>query len=376
MSLVLKTTGIIAFICLLMLLTRKQKVFSYQSIEEHGYDPYDYVLFLLIAFAGVLIIVEGFRFGFEDTGNYKGIYSSNIPANLSEIFNASLSSSLEPGFIFIQWCLRKISTEPQFFILFCAVVIVVSDVYFIRKHAINLPFSLLLYFLFSFIGSMNGLRQTLAVVLLMWGFRWVVEKKYIKYIVLILLASTIHRTALVVIPLLFIMGGKRWNKGLIVFVLFCFFSVVFPGPINFLIGRFAGEEYSHYLVSYLTGANILHVFIDGVPLVLGIIYHVKNRDTIGNNRPMDILINMQAISFGFMVLATSMAQYARIGMFMRNSTALVVPFLIENVFDGENKKVIKVTAIVLYFIVFITDAVILNNDGALKYLYLDFSMLG
>lgn len=37
-------------------------------------------------------------------------------------------------------------------------------------------------------------------------------KKYIRCILVILLASTIHQTALIMLPIIFIVQGKPWNK--------------------------------------------------------------------------------------------------------------------------------------------------------------------
>lgn len=365
MALVHRTTFTIIVICLLMAATRRVKIYNGGFV---GKDPYEYSIFLTIVFAGVLIFVEGFRHGYMDTGNYKGIYQY-----LSDDLGDVLSSS-QPGFDFLQWLLRKISTKPQFFLLVVAAFINIADLIFIKRNTNDFPFSIFLYFVLSFIGNMNGIRQITAATFLMLAFPWVEEKKYFRYIVWVVILSTIHRSILVVIPLLFIFGGKRWNIGVVGFVLFCVFSAVVPGPINAIIGNLVSYDYSHYLTAYTRGANIFNVFVEAVPLVLGLLYHRSNIDRIGENRTIDVLINMQAIRFGFVVLATGMAQYARIGMYMKNVTAIIIPFLINNVFIGSGKKYIKVTAIILYLLMFIVENAMLNAKGAFDVLYLDFSI--
>ena len=369
MTLLKWTTVLAVFLCFLLLTTRRRKA----GLVAEDEDPYVYVNLFIVSFVALLIVVEGFRYGYQDTLNYKGIYHDFPDGNLSLL----LKSSKQPGYDLIQWLLRKISTHEQFIIIVCAIFFTIADVVFIKKYASNFVFSLYLFFLLSFTGSMNGLRQLLAATFLMLAFPLLQKRKfwsYVVYILLIILMSSIHRSILVLIPLMLIYSGERWNKWLVLFLAFCGFSMVIPGPINFLIGRYVADEYSHYLTSYNHGASILHVLVEAVPLVLGYYYHKTNKPNVGENRVVDVLINMQAIRFGFMMLATNMAQYARIGMYLKNCTALIVPFLITKVFDKQSAKIVHILAIILYFALFVAENSTVANGGGFEVFYLDFSI--
>ena len=367
MSVVVQTTVAVYFICAAMYVTRREK----PEIPNIYNDSYQYYGIFYVIFALTLIFPQAFRYGYEDTNNYKGIYHE-LPNTLNEIFEMFPDYK---GWGFIQWCLRHISTNGQFLIIFCAVFFTVADIYFIKKYSKDTGLSLYMYFMLTFLSNCNGTRQTFAAVLLMMAFPWICKKKYVPYILYIVLLSTVHGSILYIIPLVFLYSGKRWNKGIIVFIVACAVSAVFPGPLNAIIGNVVDEDYSHYLNVYARGANVMHVFVDGVPLVLGIIYHVRNKDNVGENRVVDVLINMQAIKFGFMVLATGMAQYARIGMYMRNSTVLIVPFLINQVFGERYRRKVKYAAIVLYFLLYAYDVYTLNASNRFERFYLDFSIL-
>lgn len=367
MKLVMTTTLLMLLLCFLLYATRHRK-----RVEvDIGEDKYLYSRFLIFAVFIVLIVAEGFRHGYQDTVNYKGIYNS-----LSDNLQIALLSELESGYVIFQWLLRKINPHPQFIIIVSAILITMADIRFIKKYAYNFVFSLYLYFLFSFTGNINGIRQILAASILTFAFPLAVRKKYLRYILVVLLASTFHKSALIVIPLLFIFSGKRWNLGLICFEIFCLFSMFFSGPLNMLVNLFATDSYANYLEHYTASANIMNVFISAVPLVMGILYHRQNPVDKSGNRVMDVLINMQAISFGFMVLATKMAQYARIGGYMRHATALVIPFLIDKLFSNNNRKIVKAIAITLYLAVFLYEAFLSNARGYYDVLYLDFRIFG
>lgn len=371
MELVQNTTIAILLICMLLSFSKRRRYAHIDTYSDPYSDPYSYSLFLIVVFVVVLIFVEGLRHGYEDTANYKGTYNKSIDGDLETL----LRSSKEPGFVLIQWLLKRLSSEPQFFILVVAAFLNTADVWFIKKYSTDLSFSLYLYFLLAFLANMNGIRQLTAATFMMLAFRWVVEKKYVRYVLLVALLSTIHRSILVVIPLILVFGGRRWNIFAILFLLFCLFSAVVPGPINALIGALAEDDYAGYITGYTANASIINVFIEAVPLILGLFYHVNNMGGNKNNsRAIDILINMQIVRFGFMLLATGMAQYARIGMYMKNVTALLVPFLIDRVFGGKDKQIVKLAAIGLYFIVFVVQNRLLNARGSFDVLYLDFSM--
>ena len=364
MTTVVITTIIITVLCVfLQILKRNRKTPISNYADQSRYSRI--IIFFVMA---TLIVVIGFRYSYADTRNYKMGYNA-IPENIDELFAMSKS----PGFDLIQWLLRLISTDPQFICIAMAVIFTVIDVWFIRKHSYDFPLSLFMYFLLYFASNMNGLRQGLAAVFMLPGFVWACRKRRARYIALALLLSTIHKSVLITIPLMFLFSGKRLNTGLVIFAAFCCLSAFFPDPINFLIGNLVSDDYAHYIYNYAAQANILHVLVEAVPLALGIIYHLGGTRTVVENRALDVLINMQVIRFSFMVLATRMAQYARIGMYMRHVPLLLVPMIIPYVFKGKSAYYVKLIAAVLYLTEFLLEMYISMNGGRLV---LDFRILG
>ena len=73
----------------------------------------------------------------------------------------------------------------------------------------------------------NGMRQFVAVTITIACFPWIIEKKYIRAVIVILIASLFHQSALLVIPFVFIVQGKAWNKKTILFILAVIIVVIF-----------------------------------------------------------------------------------------------------------------------------------------------------
>ena len=68
-------------------------------------------------------------------------------------------------------------------------------IYYRRKISISMGW---LCFLFIFYGdTLNAMRQFIAMAIVFWGFHYALEKKYKKYIIVVLLATLFHNTAII-----------------------------------------------------------------------------------------------------------------------------------------------------------------------------------
>jgi len=77
---------------------------------------------------------------------------------------------------------------------------------------------------------MSGLRQALAITLFILAFDYIIDKKFIKAIILILVAALFHKTALICLPLVFfgyISEYKQYHKTLFFSIVICLVFVVF-----------------------------------------------------------------------------------------------------------------------------------------------------
>lgn len=109
----------------------------------------------------------------------------------------------------------KLNFYPLFFIVFGTVQLWLMNLT-IKKVGIETSYSWLLYLLlpFLFLQDLCIVRQALAVQIVLYSFFLLKEKKYIKYILLILVAFNIHKTALIGligIPFILFEINNKWN---------------------------------------------------------------------------------------------------------------------------------------------------------------------
>ena len=143
---------------------------------------------LLICF---LVLITGFR------SVEVGIDS----ANYAEIWDAVLVGIpvfLEVGFQMLIQFLQRISTNPT--ILFVTCSIITFDLLIIRlwdfRNVASFTVMILVLFMLVVMPSMNTMRQYCAVSIVFYGTKFLFQKKYLKFILSVLIATSLHTSSL------------------------------------------------------------------------------------------------------------------------------------------------------------------------------------
>lgn len=127
----------------------------------------------------------------------------------------------DPGYLFFQKIIQIVVNDYQIYLIVIAVLFFSALGNFIYKNTyriIDVMFAFILYStLFYAFFSITGHRQTIATAVALYGYELIKRKKLLPFIILILLASTIHRSVLIFIPLYFIRSQKAIKYLLISF---------------------------------------------------------------------------------------------------------------------------------------------------------------
>ena len=177
------------------------------------------VLFFIL---GVFIFVAGGRFEFANGGDwfiYKEYFvAAPVFGNFDDL--VPLNLFFEPGF-FVLTCFIKLFSDNFLFYFFSIETISVALLYFSLKEYTRYPLvSLLLYFPLFFLSlDLIAIRSLLAVQLFLYSIQFIVDKKLLKYCLILLIATLIHISAIVLFPMYFILN-KFYSKKFVVIVIF------------------------------------------------------------------------------------------------------------------------------------------------------------
>lgn len=165
--------------------------------KENKHTFYQLVFFLIVIF--VLWFLTAFRSAMmgNDTLNYVRYFQVFGQGGID------LDSRIEIGYQILNILVYKISYNPYFFLGFVATLCYVGTGIYIYKYSDNIVFSTVLLFPIAYSFFASGLRQAIAMVICLFAYQAIKNKKYWLAILLILLASTFHTSALLMLALLF-----------------------------------------------------------------------------------------------------------------------------------------------------------------------------
>ena len=192
--------------------------------------------FAAFAFCPVVIMAT-FRGDMGDSYAYKTMFR-NLPNTISGLLNYIPSVTKDKGFSALSGIIKCIfgSNDVVYFCVLASIqAIILVTIY--RKYSTNYLLSIFLFIASTdYLSWMfNGVRQFAAVTIIFASTKFMLEKKWVPTILMILLASTMHQSALVMIPIVIIVQGKAWNKRTILFLSAALVAVTFVNQFTSIL---------------------------------------------------------------------------------------------------------------------------------------------
>lgn len=288
------------------------------------------------------------RLNFGDTEVYRTIFL-NAPAAISQIPVYLAEHTKDRGFSVLIIIIKSIiGNSDKLFFLLIAIFQIFCVVYFFRKYSTDF-----LLCMFMFVAStdylswmFNGMRQFIAVGIILLSFGLTLRKKNIPAICLILLAATIHGSALLMLPILFVVQGKAWNKRTFLMMAGVCVVILFVDQFTTILDTMLAEtQYSDLITNEIwtndDGTNMLRVLFYSIPAVLSL---VGKRYVDAENSPVvNMCVNYACCTclIYFLSAFTSGIYIGRIPIFMTLQGYAVTPWLIDHMFTKESARIVK-----------------------------------
>ena len=348
--------GTLLWFALMAIISTKESVIRKEIVlgkEETRFHPW----FALLVIAPV-IIWAGFRSGagYVDTNAYIRMYAK-IPTGISDLFHyITVVQTKDPGFSIYLAIIKKLfgsSYTPFLFI--SALIQGLAVTFFFRKYSSQFMISMFIFIASTeyFSWMFNGLRQFLAVAIALIAFRFLFEKKYIPYVLLILLASTIHLTAIILLPVAFIVNSRPWSIRVFIVLGIAIFALIATNQFtDFLNSSLQDTQYSdsveYWQQEHFGGTNPIRVLVQIVPTVIAVVARRKLAEN--SNRLIDISINMSVVSAAIWLVSmvTSGIHIGRLPIYVSLFNNILLPYEIQILFNEKDQRIVKIAMVVLY----------------------------
>lgn len=316
-------------------------------------DRYHSKLFTFLACLG-LVLASGLRHGYVDTRAYRNGF---INLNISEIFSISYfqSDNKEKGFGVLQAIIKLFTDDSQVFIFIMALLTVGCLYYAFVNYSPSISMAIFLFICTcAYLDTMNGMRQALVSAILFFCLPQMREKNQMwRYIIVVLLCTTIHLSAILFIPLYFVMYLKPWSKWTVILfvagiVMVMFFnSGVGNALATILEGTDYGSDYGSMLVSGSTSVNIIRPMVALAPLVVAFMDRKNKKLDFGLYR---ISFNMSLVNSLIWLFATQMKFFYRLAMYFAPYMIVLLCYELYYYKNPRDRAIIKLAAIVLFFV--------------------------
>lgn len=342
----------ILFIMYLLDTNKKTIVISGRNWNP-AYTSKNYVVFFTL----VLVLVSAIRGDTVgvDTPSYLWSF---LRGDYMNIMRSNLLSETEFGFLLIQKIVATMGLGFRSLLVFCSLLTIVPIGIYILNNSDNPFASFFVYITLDYyFFSMTGLRQSLAIGICILSLRFVKEKKLIWYLVLVLTACTIHKTAAIFLPVYFLSRLQIKRKHVITILCVGMLLFALKSPIRSIMRMFARIDYGAMNTGG-TGYYLLMVAIVFVFLYLA--------DTDAKrDSSINISLNMVIIA----ILLFPILQYnptaLRLHYYYSIALIILIPNTISRIRDSKIRFGIGTMFFVvsMYYFAFYTS----NNMGVLPY---------
>ncbi len=247
----------------------------------------------------------------------------------------------EPGFNLVcRFLLKtKLWWNAGYFLCFAVFGIITMGFMLKAMYDLSIDFKLT-FFMFMALGmyfqTFSIMRYYVALALVMYGIKYLLDKKYVRFILIVLVAASFHKIALVAIPLYFlaIVPWKKWHIGVFMGlgIQFMVFKDFYLKIMLKLYPSYQGA--TQLLATTSNYANILRCL---AVLLLGILYYDGCIKDEPKNR-FFFYLNLETVAlyvFGYYIPVIS-----RIGYFLNISQLFLVPAIVHAEKDEKKRRIL------------------------------------
>ena len=318
------------------------------------------VIFWLSAFSFL-------RTSYNDTANYIGTFNS-AQTVAEGIANGTFTDwTGNPWSMLYRSLMRELTDNYHIYFLIPAVLSSFAAVKLFKRYSVNPAFSLLIFFsLGTYIMYMAALKQCLAMFFLLLALPYALDKKYIRFYLLVFVAILFHTHAFMfaIVPLLL---EKPWGK-----VTWALLGATILAMLTYDYTLGAFMEYAQSIGALVDegelfdghSINVLRVLVYWIPALLALIF--RRRLFTDSTKEENLFVNMSIVSAFILTLGLVQAAnlFARMAGYFEIATAIALPWIIKKLFTKQSAQLVTILACILYFGYFMFEFTVSKDFGS------------
>ena len=251
-----------------------------------------------------------------------------------------------------------IKTYTGFFLVL-ATFQMLCVVYFFRKYSPNFWVSIFLFVVSTdYLSWMHNTgRQFTAVCILLLAFDLLIERRYKLFTLVVLMASTIHGSALMMLPIAYVIRGTALNRKTLLAIIVTVLVIPFADRIMpFLSDMLSETQYNDVTSNEIwtsdDGTSLLRVLVYSVPALVALLgkKYIRSSEDVVINMCVNATIVTMAL---YLVSAVTSGIYiGRLPIYTTLHGYVAFPWLIDRIFEKQTVKLIYVLMVAFYMLFF------------------------
>ena len=324
------------------------------------------ILIFTVITLSIPIIISSIRYGVgTDFFTYEALYRRYCDIPFMQIFSADI----EIGFVLIAKIAYIFNNKQIVFAIYAILTVVFIWLGILnKKEKISISLCFFLYLFLNFTSSFNGIRQALAVAIVAYSYKYLCNRKFLKFLIFNIIASMFHTTALFFIPFYFIFqknANKKINICIKTFVILLLMILIvnFENIFKFITSYNIFDKYSNY-INYENETNNLIIFVKIFILCFISIY--KNK-IVKYDKDNDTYYFLLIIDVMLTILGFQSPYLKRITTYFSISTIFLLPSIPKVIENKKEKQLITLGIMGYALAMFIITAYILGHSDVIPY---------
>lgn len=280
---------------------------------------------------------------------------------------------MEPGYVFINVIADKIF-EDNFGVFMVSGIVMFGFLYMILskyKKEINIPIAIFIYCTVCYSFACNGVRQSLAAVLVLYAYTYMVDRKFWRFLLCLIAASLFHTSAILCVVFYMLVFIKPYAQKLVKIMLVGggLFVLVFQNQIVSILGRLS--LYSVY--STWTGSG----FVSGISFMLYVVptialVELYKGELIKKNPRYETFITFLYVQIPFQCLGVFNAVMERMAVYCSIVEVFLIPLIYKSITNRKNKFSAMLVIVTWFTVYFVIMNIVLRGNGVFPYHFWNF----
>lgn len=309
-----------------------------------------------------VVLVSGLRYGISV--DYINIYQRGF----YRITEGNISQSdFEIGFQLLVKACATIVDEPWFMFLVVALITIVIFFESAKKCSKNFVLSVSLFFLIGiYFDTFNGIRQYIAVALFVYSYRYIRDKRFWKFLIIMLIAGLFHTSAFFFIPVYWLHKiNINFRKWLIIILTLFIFSGQLINLYVVLLSRLG--KYNEYIIRN-TLANNTSFSLSGLIIsIIAVVPCVLNEKKMRINEEGKYFLNMVMLGIAIASISEVLPLAERILYYFKGIYLISIPYALDLCSSKKTRQLLLNGIIILLGSMTMIGIIALNWYAVLPY---------